>query len=73
MLCNLQTQLLQFIDIAKWLEKTETVETDLSIYANTKYNPIKTMFKHLALPETQCIIYRPDLHNLQAKRKKRKK
>ena len=31
------------------------------------------MFEYLAMPETQCIIYRQDLHNLQAKRKKLKK
>ena len=33
----------------------------------TKYNPIKRMFGYLAMSETQCIIYRQDLHNLQYK------
>ena len=31
------------------------------------------MFLYLAVSETQCIIYRPDLHNSQASRKKLKK
>ena len=30
-------------------------------YANTKYNPIKTIFVYLVMSETQCIICRPDL------------
>ena len=42
-------------------------------YANTKYNPIKTMSVDLVVSETQCIIYRPDFHNSQASRKKLKK
>ena len=42
-------------------------------YASTKYNPIKTMFMYLAVSETQCIIFRPDLLNSQASRKKLKK
>ena len=31
------------------------------------------MFVYLAMSEMQCIIYRPDLHNSQASRKKLKK
>ena len=34
---------------------------------------MKTMFLFLTLSETQCINYRPDLHNSQASRKKLKK
>ena len=37
------------------------------------YNQIKAMFVFLTVPETQCIIYRPDLHNSQASSKKLKK
>ena len=37
------------------------------------YNPIKAMFVFLTVSETQCIIYRPDLSNSQASRKKLKK
>ena len=37
------------------------------------YNPIKAMFVFLTVSETQCIIYRPDLRNSQASRKKLKK
>ena len=37
------------------------------------YNAIKAMFLFLAVPETQCIIYRPDLHNSQASRNNLKK
>ena len=39
----------------------------------TKYNPVKRMFRYLAMSETQCIIYRQDFHNLQAKSKKLKR
>ena len=37
------------------------------------YNPIKAIFVFLTVSETQCIVYRPDLHNSQASRKKLKK
>ena len=37
------------------------------------YNQIKAMFVFLTVAETQCIIYRPDLHNSQASWKKLKK
>ena len=37
------------------------------------YNAIKAMFIFLVVPETQCIIYRPDLHNSQASRNNLKK
>ena len=37
------------------------------------YNPIKAMFMFLIVSETHCIIYRPDLYNPQASRKKLKK
>ena len=37
------------------------------------YNPIKAMFVFLTVPETQCIIYRPELHSSQASGKKLKK
>ena len=30
------------------------------------YNPIKPMLVFLTVSETQCIIYRPDLHNSHA-------
>ena len=42
-------------------------------YASTIYNLVKAMFVYLALSETHCIIYRPDMHNSQASRKKLKK
>ena len=37
------------------------------------YNPIKAMFVFLIVSETQFMIYRLDLHNSQASRKKLKK
>ena len=44
-----------------------------TIFLNVKraklINPIKTMFVFLAVFQTQCIIYRPELHNSQASRK----
>ena len=42
-------------------------------YASTTFNPIQTMLMFLAVTQTQCIIYRPDLHSSQASRKKLKK
>ena len=42
-------------------------------YASTKCNIIKTIFLYLTVSTTQCITYRPDLHNSQASRKKPKK
>ena len=37
------------------------------------YNPIKAMFMFLTVPETQSIIYKPDLNNSKARRKNLKK
>ena len=37
------------------------------------YNAIKAIFMFLSVPKTQFIIYRPDLHNSKASRKKLKK
>ena len=42
-------------------------------YANTNYNLTKTVFVYLAVPETQFIIYRQDLDNSQASKKKLEK
>ena len=42
-------------------------------YPSTKHNLMKTMFVYLVVSQTQCIIYRPDLHNLQASTIKLKK
>ena len=62
----LQNEPLQFIGMPKNLNS-------LFKYASNKYSPIKTMFLCLAVSETQCIIYRLELHNSQASRKKLKK
>ena len=43
------------------------------MYARTKCNAINAIFSDLAISEIKFIIYRPDLHNLQANRKKLKK
>ena len=48
-------------------------EINLFKYASTKYNLTKTMFVYLSLSETLYTIYRTDLHNSQASRKKLKK
>ena len=45
--------LLTYQNIAKKsLKKSQTVETNLSISASTKYNLIKAMFGYLAMSET---------------------
>ena len=54
------------------LSVSQISEINLFKYANIKFHLIKTMFV-MTLSETQCIIYRPDLHNSQTSRKKFKK
>ena len=71
MSCNLKTQILQFICTPKLLKQQQTADINLSIYASAKCSPI--MFACLAVSETQCIICRPNFHNLEGNTKKFKK
>ena len=51
-----------------WYAKRDKMTLNIPVY-----NPIKAMFVFLTVSETQCIIYRPDLHSSHASRKKLKK
>ena len=46
MLCNSQTQALQFIDTTKKIKKWQAVD----VSASTKHNLIKTIFAYQAVP-----------------------
>ena len=68
-LLNLLTQLIQFTDQQIQLKKQQPVEINLSIYVSTKYLPIQTIFVYLDIFKMYELNYRPDLKNLQTRRK----